>query len=120
VTDETVSAAADIREVLQALDNQSRCLAAIGRACLAGLAAVSDDARGAIDESLAGETPKGAGRGAVEAFLGETRQWLATRASGRDLLLDRLESALVRKADALPEPERPANDRARPHIAALG
>jgi hypothetical protein len=119
VTDDPLPTAAEIRDLKQTLELQTAYLAAVGRACLAGLASLSGEARAAICDSLLKDPAQGEAHGAIDAIMDETRLWLSAKAVRTEALRDQLECALVRKADSLPKTDQAANDGADLRVAAL-
>jgi hypothetical protein len=98
----TSSAEADIHHLLRMISRDLRGANALARACLAGLATISAETRGAIETVLALEEP-GAGHDpatgwGAEGVIALARRHLNHRAPAHDRLCDELERALVNKA----------------------
>lgn len=94
MTNATAPGQPDIHELLHAINRDLRGANALARACLAGLATVSSEARGAIDEALSQD-----GLATIpDATLARARYELNVSTPAHDRLCEALERALVRKA----------------------
>ncbi len=101
------SPADDLRARIDALDIDVSCALAFGRATLHALAAMSAEARGAIDRCLEDEAAIVREEGvnasaAVAAILTEARQAIATPPNGVADAVREIERLLVEQAAKLP------------------
>jgi hypothetical protein len=115
VTKATAPGQPDIHELLHAINRDLRGANALARACLAGLATVSDEARGAIDAALADEVPAADDRrdGWIpEAALALAWHQMNMSSPAHDRLCEAMERALVSKAAEIEDEAAPRQRRA--------
>jgi hypothetical protein len=105
VSEMRTPAQADIHQMLRTINRDLRGANALARACLAGLAATSVEARQAIAQALASGEPMAANELAdgwnPDAALARTNQQLNLTTPAHDRLCEALERALVRQADLI-------------------
>jgi hypothetical protein len=87
----------DVHEMLRIINRDLRGANALARACLAGLATVSSEAREAITSALAGQDEHGGGFN-PEAVVARTWEQLNIPSPVHERLCAALERALVSKA----------------------
>ena len=116
MSDTSAAAQADIHQMLKVINRDLRGANALARACLAGLAATSADARQAIAQALAtrepmptDELPDGWD---PEAFVAQTSQQLGLATSAQERLCEAIEQALVRHAALIEDNEEVLKRRA--------
>ncbi|HXQ16348.1 MAG TPA: hypothetical protein VN814_17150 [Caulobacteraceae bacterium] len=109
MSDTSAATESDIHQMLKVINQDLRGANALARACLAGLAATSAEARQAIAQALASKDAMAAdelsGGWDSEAFVARTSQQLDLATPAHERLCEAMERALVQKAALIEDDE---------------